>query len=141
MISRLVSWSARHHRAVVACAALLVVGGELARRALSRDVVPDLADPQIGVVADWMGHPAPEVAASVTSVIARALSGVPGSKAIRGSTMAGMAYVDVIFPSASGLDAARSAILERIAGVRGTLPPDVRVQVGPAASSTGWVFQ
>ena len=40
--------------------------GELARRSLSRDAIPDLSDPQIVLVADWMGHPATEVASDVT---------------------------------------------------------------------------
>ena len=63
MIARLVSWCARHHWIVIV-GALVARDGRRSRRAggSSRDVIPDLADPQIGVVADWMGHPAPEVA-------------------------------------------------------------------------------
>jgi Cu(I)/Ag(I) efflux system membrane protein CusA/SilA len=141
VISRLVSWCARHHMAVIVLAAAAAAGGDVARRHLSRDVIPDLADPQIGVVADWMGRPAPEVAANVTRVLTDALGAVPGAKAVRGSTMSGMAYVDVIFPSAAGLSAARETIVERVAAVRDRLPPGVRLYVGPAASSTGWVFE
>ena len=117
------------------------MGGELARRGLARDVVPDLADPQIGIVADWMGHPATEVADRVTSVLTGALGDVPGAKAVRGSTMSGMAYIDVVFGSDSGLDAARQTIAERVDRVRPRLPPNVRLNVGPAASSTGWVLE
>jgi Cu(I)/Ag(I) efflux system membrane protein CusA/SilA len=141
VISRLVSFCARHPWAVIIAATLLALGGELGRRQLSGDVIPDLADPQIGLVADWMGHPAPEVAALVTSVLTSALKDVLGAKAVRGSTMAGMAYVDVVFDSASGLDEAQRAIVDRVARVRERLPPNVRLQVGPAASSTGWVFE
>jgi Cu(I)/Ag(I) efflux system membrane protein CusA/SilA len=141
VISRLVSFCARHPWAVIIAALLLALAGELGRRQLSGDVIPDLSDPQIGLVADWMGHPAPEVAALVTTVLTSALKDVPGAKAVRGSTMTGMAYVDVVFDSASGLDEAHRTILERVARVRARLPPNVRVQVGPAASSTGWVFE
>ncbi len=141
MIARLVSWCARRSWLVIGAALLLALGGELARRRLSGDVIPDLSDPQIGLVADWMGHPAPEVASAVTAVLTGALQDVPGAKAVRGSTMTGMAYVDVVFESPSGLDRARRAIVERVDGVRSKLPPNVRLQIGPAASSTGWVFE
>jgi len=141
VIGRVVSWSARHHWIVIGAALVLAAGGEMARRNLAGDAIPDLADPQIGVVADWMGHSAPEVAARVTAVLTRALQDVPGAKAVRGSTMTGMAYVDVVFDSASGLDDARRSIVDRIAGLRSGLPENVRLQVGPAASSTGWVFE
>jgi len=113
----------------------------MGRRRLSGDVIPDLSDPQIGVVADWMGHPASEVATAVTAGLTDALTDVPGAKAVRGWTMTGMAYVDVVFESAYRLDAAHQAILDRVASVRAKLPPNVRIQVGPAASSTGWVLE
>ena len=141
MISRLVAWSARHHWTVIVVSLLVAIGCDLARRRLSRDVIPDLADPQIALVADWMGHPAPEVAASVTQPLTEALAGVPGSKAIRGSTMTGMAYVDVVFESASGLDAAHREIAARVERTRAQLPPNVRIYLGPTASTTGWVFE
>jgi len=141
MIAALVAWSARHNRIVLVATVLLAIAGDLARRGLARDVIPDLADPQIGVVADWMGHPAPAVAEGVTRQLTRALADVPGVKAIRGTTMSGMAYVDVVFPSADGLDQARQAIVERVDVLRPKLPSGVRLYVGPAASSTGWVFE
>ena len=141
MIARLVSFCARHHWFVIGTTIVLSAAGELARRRLTGDVIPDLADPQIGVVADWMGHAAPEVASAVTSVLTTALRDVPGVKAVRGSSMTGMAYVDVVFDSASGLDGARQAIVDRLRAAGPRFPPNVRLQIGPAASSTGWVFE
>jgi Cu(I)/Ag(I) efflux system membrane protein CusA/SilA len=141
MIAALVAWSARHNRLVLIATVLLAIAGDLARRGLARDVIPDLADPQIGVVADWMGHPAPAVAEAVTKQLTEALADVPGVKTTRGTTMAGMAYVDVVFDSADGLDAARQVIVQRVDTLRPKLPDGVRLYVGPAASSTGWVFE
>jgi Cu(I)/Ag(I) efflux system membrane protein CusA/SilA len=141
VIDRVVGWSARHAWWVLAVAVALAGAGEAARRALSRDVVPDLADPQIVLVAEWMGHPAVEVATSVTRVLTGALEGVPGSTAVRGSSMAGMAYVDVVFDAAADLARARESIRERVDRTLARLPAEAHVQVGPAASSTGWVFQ
>ena len=141
MIARLVAWCGRHHWLVIAGALALAVGGDLGRRHLSRDVIPDLADPQIGVVVDWMGHPAPEVEAKVARVLTEALGGVRGAKAVRGSTMTGMAYVDLLFDAGVNLDTARAEIAARVAEARPALPPNVRTYVGPAASTTGWVFE
>ena len=137
MIARVVSWCSRRHWIVIAGALVLAAAGELGRRGLSGDVIPDLSDPQIGIVADWMGHAAPEVAEKVTATLTKALQGIPGSKAVRGSTMAGMAYVDVVFGSVSGLDEAHRTIEERLTSVRDRLPRDVRVQIGPVAFTPG----
>jgi len=141
VIARLVRWCAGHPRLVIAVALIAALGGESARRRLAGDVVPDLADPQIGIVADWMGHPAPEVAEAVTKVLTLALGDLPGTKAVRGTTMNGMAYVDVVLNSASHVDAARAALAARVEGARPRLPPGVRLYVGPPASSTGWVLE
>ncbi len=141
MIARVVEWCARHNRIVLVAALALALTGEWARRSLSRDAVPDLSDPQIGIVVDWMGHPATEVATQVSQVLTDELKTVPGSTAIRGLSMAGMAYVDVVFGSAASLDPGRQEVLRRVARLRARLPANARVQIGPAASSTGWIFQ
>ncbi|MDP9000311.1 MAG: efflux RND transporter permease subunit [Myxococcota bacterium] len=141
MIAGTVAWSTRHSWTVIALAVLLALVGELSRRSLARDAVPDLSDPQIVLMADWMGHPATEVATAVTDVLTDALEGVPGSRAVRGSSMSGMAWVDVVFASASSVAGGRRAIVERVAEARRMLPANVRIQIGPEASSNGWVFQ
>lgn len=140
-VGGVVAWSASHHRVVIGAALVLAVAGELARRAVSHDVLPELSDPQIVLVAEWMGHPAGEVATEVTGSLTHALQGIPGSTEVRGSSMAGMAYVDVVFGSTESLERGRQAILDRVASLRSQLPRSVRVQVGPLASSTSWVFQ
>lgn len=141
MIARLVAWSAERPRVVVAAALIMALAGEVGRRRVARDMLPDLSDPQIVLVADWMGHPAVEVASRVTGVLAGALEGMPGAVAVRGSSMAGMGYVDVVFDDAGALGAGRREIVRRVEAARARLPENVRVTVGPEASSTGWVFQ
>src|SRR5215468_1820468 len=139
MTARIVAWCTRHPWIVLVIAVALGAGGELARRSLSRDVIPDLSDPQVVLVADWMGHPAPEVASHVTQVLTRGLDGLPGVTTVRGTTMTGMAYIDVLFGSTADLVRGRAAIVERLARLQ--LPAAVRLQIGPLASSTGWVFE
>jgi Cu(I)/Ag(I) efflux system membrane protein CusA/SilA len=126
---------------VIALAVVVGLGGEWARRSLSRDAVPDLSDPQVGIVVDWMGHPATEVATRVTKVLTDGLKTIPSATTVRGLSMAGMGYVDVVFGSSNDLDAGRQEVVTRVANLRGRLPTNIRLQIGPAASSTGWVFQ
>jgi copper/silver efflux system protein len=141
VIGAVVAWCTRHHWLVLAGTLVLVVAGELARRALPRDAIPDLSDPQVAVVAEWMGHPAPEVAERITRELTRELDAVPNAKAVRGSSMAGMAYVDVVFDDVRALERGRAAVAERLKHVRSKLPPEARIELGPLASSTGWVLQ
>jgi Cu(I)/Ag(I) efflux system membrane protein CusA/SilA len=141
VIGRLVAWSTAHPRLVLAAALLAALGGERARRSLARDVLPDLSDPQVVLIAEWMGHSATEVASSLTPMITSALDGVPGSTAVRGTSMSGMAYIDVVFGSATDLAAGRAEIAVRADAIRRRLPDGVRLHVGPEASATGWVFQ
>ena len=141
MIAGIVQWSARRSSLVIAAALVVVAAGELARRGLARDAIADLSEPQVAVVADWMGHPATDVASRVTSVLTAELRGVDGAVAVRGSSMAGMAYIAVVFGSERELDSGRQAIADRIARARPQLPAAARVQLGPVASSVGWVYQ
>jgi copper/silver efflux system protein len=141
MTTKLVAFCARRHRAVLLVGALLAAAGAYGWRGLHRDVLPDLSDPQIVLVAEWMGHPASEVASSVARPLTGALQAVPGVTSVRAASMSDMAYLDVIFSSVSRLPAGRAAILERVAGLSDHLPAGVRVRVGPKASSTGWVYQ
>ena len=55
MISRIVEWCTRHTWFVLIGALALGIAGEISRRTLSRDAVPDLSDPQIGLV-DFYGR-------------------------------------------------------------------------------------
>ena len=141
MISRIIELSARRSWLVVGATALAAVGAYAAQRSVARDAIPDLSDPRIGVIAEWMGHPATDVAEQVTRVVTAGLDRIPGSTAVRGQSMSDMAYVDVVFGSESALGAGRAEILRRMTELRSRLPGGAVVTVGPAASATGWVMQ
>lgn len=141
MTARLVAWSTRRSALVLAASVLVAAACYLAQRTLPRDVIPDLSSPQIVLVAEWMGRSATEVDARVGKVLTAALAGVPGAAEIRGSSMTGMTYVDVLFESEGDVRRGRAEIVARVNRLRPRLPPGVRVIVGPEASSTGWVLQ
>ena len=79
MITRIVAACARRPYVVLAAAALTAAAGYASQRGLARDAIPDLSNPQLVLVAEWMGHSAPEVASQVTEVLTGGLEGVPGS--------------------------------------------------------------
>lgn len=141
MIRRVLAWSSAHPWVVLAAALFVSLVAEAGRRRLNRDVLPELADPQVVLSVDWMGHPASEVAVRVTSVLTKALDPTERSTAVRAVSMAGMAYVEILFPPATDLDAIRARVESRVNEVRARLPPDARTQIGPVAASTGWVFE
>jgi Cu(I)/Ag(I) efflux system membrane protein CusA/SilA len=141
VVARVVAWSGRHPWQVIGLWLLVVFGGELARRSGPADVLPELSDPRLGVVAEWMGHPATEVSAWLTEPLLRRVSEVDGVATVRGTSMTGMSYLDVVLrPRADG-ESVRRAVAARVDGARASLPPAARIQVGPVATSTGWVFQ
>jgi copper/silver efflux system protein len=141
MIARVVGWCTRHPVAVLFSTFTVALGSYASQRSLPRDVIPDLSDPQIVLFAEWMGHSAMDVSTKVAQVLTAGLRDVPGATAVRGSSMSGMAYLDVIFASSADLAKGRDEIAARVEKMRAQLPSTARVQVGPLASSTGWVFQ
>ena len=141
MIARVMERCARRPWLVLGATALAAAGAYAAQRSLARDAIPDLSDPRIGVIAEWMGHPATDVADQITRVVTAGLDHIPGATAVRGQSMSDMAYVDVVFGSESSLAAGRAEIVRRMAELRPRLPGGAVVTVAPAASATGWVLQ
>jgi Cu(I)/Ag(I) efflux system membrane protein CusA/SilA len=141
VVTRVVAWSGRHPWQVIGMWLLVVLGGQVAWRSGPADVLPELSDPRVGVVVEWMGHPATEVSEQLTEPVLGKVSGLAGVALVRGTSMAGMSYLDVVLrPGADG-DRVRQTIAESLHRVRPSLPLAARIQVGPVASSTGWVFQ
>ncbi len=141
MIARVIAACARRPAAVIAAALVAAFAAACGWRALPRDAIPDLADARVALVAEWMGHGALDVAEGVTKPLTAGLAGITGAIAVRGTSMSGMAYVEVLFASADELASGRAEIVARVERARAMLPQSARVQVGPAASATGWVFQ
>jgi len=140
-IARVIELCARRWWLVLGAAALLAAGSYQAQRSLARDAIPDLSDPRIGVIAEWMGHPATDVADQITRVLTAGLDKIPGATSVRGQSMSDMAYVDVVFGSDAAIAAGRAEIVRRMTALKPRLPGGAVVTVGPVASATGWVLQ
>jgi Cu(I)/Ag(I) efflux system membrane protein CusA/SilA len=107
---------------------------------LRLDAIPDLSDTQVIIYSRW--ERSPEIIESqVTYPIVTALVGAPHVKTVRGISDFGYSYVYVIFDDNTDLYWARSRTLEYLSGVQAHLPEGVKTEIGPDATSVGWVFQ
>ncbi len=70
-----------------------------------------------------------------------ALRAAPGVQYVRGLSMIGDSFVYVVFKDGVDLYWARSRVLEYLSAIRGRLPEGVTPQLGPDATSVGWVFE
>jgi Cu(I)/Ag(I) efflux system membrane protein CusA/SilA len=77
----------------------------------------------------------------VTYPIVASLLGAPRVKAIRALTDFGFSYVYVIFEDGTDVWWARSRTLEYLSKISGRLPQGARTEIGPDATSVGWIYQ
>ena len=141
MINGIIDWSLRN-RFLVICATLLLIA--LGIRAISVtpvDAIPDLTENQVLVFADWMGRSPQEVEDQVTFPLSTGLQGLAGVKEVRATSMFGFSLLTLIFEDSVDLYFARTRVLERLNYLQGTMPAEVKPQLGPDATGLGWVYQ
>jgi copper/silver efflux system protein len=140
MIEKIIEFSARNKFFVliVTGAALLTAGWCVKRMPL--DAIPDLSDTQVIIYSRW--DQSPDILEDqVTYPIISALLGAPRVKAIRGTTDFGYSFVYVIFEDGTDLYWARSRVVEYLSKIQSSLPEGVKTEIGPDATSVGWVYQ
>ncbi len=140
MIERLVEYCAKNRWLTLAIVALLVAWGCWSLQRIPLDAIPDLSDTQVIVCSTWDRSP-DLVEDQVTYPVIRALLGAPKVKSIRGFSDFGFSYVYVIFEDGTDLYWARSRVLEYLSKIQGQLPQGVKTELGPDATSIGWVYQ
>ena len=141
LVARLIDLSARNRWFVALAALVLAVAGAWAARRTPLDALPDLSDTQVIVATEWMGRNPTLIEDQITYPITTTFLGAPKVKSVRGFTMFGMSFVYVIFDEGTDLYWARSRVVEYLSKVREKLPPGVTPQIGPDATSVGWVYQ
>lgn len=105
------------------------------------DAIPDVSDVQVIVFSEWMGQSPDLIEDQITYPISSALLSAPNVSAVRGTSMFGMSFVNVIFTDGTDLYWARSRVLEYLSSVTAKLPMGVNPTLGPDATGVGWVFQ
>ena len=140
MIKRIITFSAHNRGIVIAAVLASLLGAYWSATHIPLDALPDLSDTQVIVYSRWDRSP-DIVEDQVTYPIASAMLGTPKVKAVRGFSDFGYSYVYVIFEDGTDLYWARSRVLEYLSKIQGALPAGVKTEMGPDATSVGWVFQ
>jgi copper/silver efflux system protein len=140
MISRIIDFCVQHKTAVLGSTAIACFAGWWALSTVPIDATPDLSDTQVIILSRWERSP-DLVEDQVTYPIVSAMLGTPRVKTVRGYSDFGYSYVYAIFEDGTDLYWARSRTMEYLAGVAARLPDGVKTELGPDATSLGWVYQ
>ncbi|HOD32287.1 MAG TPA: efflux RND transporter permease subunit, partial [Holophaga sp.] len=140
ILARIIRFSAENRFIVLAATALLLALSVWSMRRIPLDALPDLSDTQVIVYSKWDRSP-DLVEDQVTYPIVTSLLGAPKVKAVRGLSDFGYSYVYVIFEDGTDIYWARSRVLEYLSKITSNLPPGVKTELGPDATSVGWIYQ
>jgi len=121
-------------------AAIACIAGWWAMRSLPVDAIPDLSETQVIILSRWDKTP-DLIEDQVTYPIVTAMLGAPHVKTVRGFSDFGYSYVYVIFEDGTDLYWARSRVTEYLSSAVSRLPDGVKTELGPDATSLGWIFQ
>lgn len=140
MIQNIIRFSVNHKFLILLLTIGLLVGSFVSLRNIPLDAIPDLSDTQVIVYSRWDRSP-DILEDQVTYPIITSLLGAPRIKAVRGFSDFGFSYVYVIFQDGTDIYWARSRVLEYLTRIQASLPSGVKIELGPDASSVGWVYQ
>ncbi len=141
MIERIIEYSARNRFLIVLLVSFATAIGIRSMRESPLDAIPDLSDAQVIVFADWPGRSPDIVEDQLTYPIISTMIAAPKVKYVRGESMFGYAFVNVVFQDGTDLYWARSRVLEYMQGITGRLPEGVSPRLGPDATGVGWVYE
>ncbi len=139
-LQKIIRFSADNRWLVMAATALALAMSFWTMRNIPLDAVPDLSDTQVIVYSKWDRSP-DLVEDQVTYPIVTSLLGAPKVKTVRALSDFGFSYVYVIFEDGTDIYWARSRVLEYLSKISSNLPPGVKTELGPDATSVGWVYQ
>ena len=140
MIPRIIEFCAKNKYIVIIFVIAAIVGAVYCVKNIPLDAIPDLSDTQVIIYSRWDRSP-DIIEDQVTYPIVAAMLGAPNVKAIRGFSDFGFSYVYVIFKDGTDIYWARSRTLEYLSKIIPKLPEGVSTELGPDASSVGWVYQ
>lgn len=140
MIKKIIEFSAHNRFLVLAITAVFAAVGFYCLKHIPMDAIPDLSDTQVIIYSRWDRSP-DIVENQVTYPIVSTMLGAPKVKSVRGVSDYGYSYVYVIFEDGTDLYWARSRVMEYMARIASQVPSDVKMEIGPDATSVGWVYQ
>ena len=140
MIGKIIDFSARNRFLVLSFVFVFAMIGVYSLKHIPLDAIPDLSDTQVIIYSKW--DRSPDIMENqVTYPIVSAMLGAPKVKSVRGFSDYGFSYVYVIFEDGVDLYWARSRVLESMNRFASQIPNGVETEIGPDATSVGWVYQ
>jgi Cu(I)/Ag(I) efflux system membrane protein CusA/SilA len=127
--------------AVIFVALFLLLYGYYSLKKTPIDAIPDLSDVQVIIYSKWIGQVPQVIEDQLTYPLVTNMMGVPKVKTVRGYSVPNYSLVFIIFEDGTDLYWARSRVLEKLATIRGQLPREADIQLGPDATGVGWVYQ
>lgn len=140
MMNRIIAFCVRNKLLVFTLVGAACFWGAWSITHLPLDATPDPSETQVIVLSKWDRSP-DIIEDQVTYPIIAAMTGAPHVKSVRGISDFGYSYVYIIFEEGTDLYWARSRTLEYLSSVTARLPQEVKTEIGPDATSLGWVFQ
>ena len=140
MINRIVDFCVNNRFIVIGAVFMACLWGWWSMKHLPLDAIPDLSDTQVIIYSRWDQSP-DIIEDQVTYPIVTAMVGAPRVRAVRGFSDFGYSYVYVVFEDDTDIYWARSRTQEYLSSVLPRLPAGVRTELGPDATSLGWIFQ
>jgi Cu(I)/Ag(I) efflux system membrane protein CusA/SilA len=140
MIKKIIEFSAHNRFLVLSITFVFVLIGVYCLKKIPLDAIPDLSDTQVIIYSKW--DRSPDIMENqVTYPVVSSMLGAPKVKSVRGFSDYGFSYVYVIFEDGTDLYWARSRVLESLNRIASQLPAGVKTEIGPDATSVGWVYQ
>src|SRR2546422_978215 len=110
MIDRIIEYSARNRFLVLLLVFFATAAGVWSLRTSPLDAIPDLSDVQVIVFTDWPGRSPDIVEDQITYPIITTMIAAPRVKYVRGESMFGYSFVNVVFQDGTDLYWARSRV-------------------------------
>jgi Cu(I)/Ag(I) efflux system membrane protein CusA/SilA len=141
MITAIIRASLANRALVALLAVMLTAIGAYSFVHTPVDALPDLSDVQVIVRTPYPGQAPRLVEDQVTYPLTTALLSVPGATTVRGYSLYGDSFVNVLFADGTDRYWARSRVLEYLSQAAARLPEGVRPALGPDATGVGWIYQ
>ncbi len=140
-MKKLIEWCLDNRLLVIILTVALLLISIWSLTQIKMDAIPDLSDTQVIIQASYMGQPPQVVEDQVTYPLTTKMLSVPFAKTVRGYSFFGFSFVYILFEDNTDLYWARSRVLEYLSGMQASLPKGVKLELGPDATSIGWIFQ
>lgn len=140
-MKKFIEWCIQNRLLVIIFITVLVILSIWSLNHIKLDAVPDLSDTQVIIQAKFPGQPPQVIEDQVTYPLTTRMLSVPYAKTVRGYSFFGFSLVYVLFEDGTDLYWARSRVLEYLNSMQGKLPKEVQMELGPDATSIGWIFE